>query len=656
MFLRRLTLEDFRQFRGKQELDFSIDLGTEKNIVLVGGLNGAGKTSVLEALQLALFGPLAKHLWSDVGYEMFIRDALNRDHALAGGDSFRLSIELETESHWGMNPVSIIRQWHISSGGTVQQTLRLLENEQPVAGDEQDWEDQIQTRFPVSLSPFFFFDGEKIQMLAGDEGSEARLGDAIKRLLNVESYETLETDLITYERNLRREASRDDLAVASADAQAAEVTGLIQAVDQRTHRLLGQIKASEVRAQSTRAWLIHQGSRAALRRVEIEKSLEKVRRKKEELQGQLAQFVGQTLPAALLTPLMSQLQAQLRIEEEQERNEILQQTLRERRDWFFGQLENEPTHLVKSVKVAWERVFPTGTQATASRMHSHMSTEDRRSLLGQLQSLKEAARTRIGEVVDQLDTVDREIRRFTQETKSIPVDPAFLEKEEELHQIDRDRGAALREIGVCEVERKDLENRLKALERERNRLLEQAKLAERNERKVQESIRTRKAIRTYVDRLKKRKLDQVAYHLTTMFRQLHRKTDYVRTFEIDPTTLRVTLRTHDDRFVDKRQLSAGEKEIYAISLLWALSKASEQDLPVVIDTPLGRLDSVHREHIAEHYLPSANRQVILLSTDTEFDQHLYGAIESYVARAQTLVYDRVEKRTTVRPGYLFGGS
>ena len=64
-------------------------------------------------------------------------------------------------------------------------------------------------------------------------------------------------------------------------------------------------------------------------------------------------------------------------------------------------------------------------------------------------------------------------------------------------------------------------------------------------------------------------------------------------------------------------MSAGEKQLLAISLLWGLARVSEKHLPVAIDTPLARLDSSHRQNLIERYFPTASHQVILLSTDTE---------------------------------------
>ena len=107
----------------------------------------------------------------------------------------------------------------------------------------------------------------------------------------------------------------------------------------------------------------------------------------------------------------------------------------------------------------------------------------------------------------------------------------------------------------------------------------------------------------------------------------------------------------DDRLLDKTKLSAGEKEILAISLIWALSRLAERDLPVVIDTPLGRLDTIHRTNIARNYFPNAGRQVILLSTNTEVVGEEYNAIKSALNKCFILKKDKQQESSQILEGY-----
>lgn len=103
----------------------------------------------------------------------------------------------------------------------------------------------------------------------------------------------------------------------------------------------------------------------------------------------------------------------------------------------------------------------------------------------------------------------------------------------------------------------------------------------------------------------------------------------------------------------KDRLSEGEKQIFAISVLWGLSQASARPLPAIIDTPMGRLDSEHRNQLVERYFPHASHQVILLSTDTEIDENYFEQLKPSMARAYYLNYDEAGRMTNVEEGYFW---
>ena len=99
--------------------------------------------------------------------------------------------------------------------------------------------------------------------------------------------------------------------------------------------------------------------------------------------------------------------------------------------------------------------------------------------------------------------------------------------------------------------------------------------------------------------------------------------------------------------VPKHRLSAGEKQLLAISFLWGLARVSGRNLPVAIDTPLGRLDSSHRNNLVERYFPTASHQVILLSTDTEIGKSEVEMLreQDAIAREYLLQYDSKIRQT-----------
>ena len=135
------------------------------------------------------------------------------------------------------------------------------------------------------------------------------------------------------------------------------------------------------------------------------------------------------------------------------------------------------------------------------------------------------------------------------------------------------------------------------------------------------------------------------------YQQLLRKASLVSRLTIDPETYSLTLYGRDDKVLNAEQLSAGERQLLAIALLWGLARASGRSLPTAIDTPLGRLDSDHRIHLVERYFPFASHQVILLSTDEEISGRYLSRLERWIGRTYRLAYDDKAGKTRIVPGY-----
>jgi DNA sulfur modification protein DndD len=135
------------------------------------------------------------------------------------------------------------------------------------------------------------------------------------------------------------------------------------------------------------------------------------------------------------------------------------------------------------------------------------------------------------------------------------------------------------------------------------------------------------------------------------YQKLLRKKSLVTSLLINVNDFSLELRGIDDQIISPERLSAGERQLLAVSMLWGLARASGRPLPAIIDTPLGRLDTAHRLNLVEKYFPNASHQVFLLSTDEEIDQNLYDEMKDSISRTYTLDYDDKERVTTIREGY-----
>ena len=163
-----------------------------------------------------------------------------------------------------------------------------------------------------------------------------------------------------------------------------------------------------------------------------------------------------------------------------------------------------------------------------------------------------------------------------------------------------------------------------------------------------------KVIKEYRIELQKKKIDLLSSTITECYIKLANKKNLISRIEMDPETLDWKCLSGEGSEIPRDSLSAGEQQLMVISILWALAICSKKKLPVIIDTPLSRLDSLHRTAVITTYFPNAGEQTIILSTDSEIDEGYYNLMRENIGDEFTLEYDEASKSTSIRKGYLIG--
>jgi DNA sulfur modification protein DndD len=136
----------------------------------------------------------------------------------------------------------------------------------------------------------------------------------------------------------------------------------------------------------------------------------------------------------------------------------------------------------------------------------------------------------------------------------------------------------------------------------------------------------------------RQKLHELETQLVKRFNQLSRKRNFVDRVAIDAQTFTITLYRAGSVF-PRAQLSAGEEQIFAVATLWALREVSARPLPVIIDTPLSRLDDEHRRTMLAEFMPQVAQQVIVLATTSEIDDQTLRFLQPVLSRAYLLEAD-----------------
>ena len=181
--------------------------------------------------------------------------------------------------------------------------------------------------------------------------------------------------------------------------------------------------------------------------------------------------------------------------------------------------------------------------------------------------------------------------------------------------------------------------------------LQNAELLDDTERMAKYTNMALRITEEYTIELQKRKTEVLGDTITDCYKKLANKKNLIHRIVMDPKTLDIVYLDDDDREVSKDSLSAGEKQLMVIAILWALAICSKKKLPVIIDTPLSRLDSMHRTSLVTSYFPHASDQTIILSTDSEIDHNYYDLMKDSIGDEFTLSYSEKTKSTTILKGY-----
>lgn len=658
MILDELILHDFGVYRGRQTFDLTTR-APDRPIILIGAQNGAGKTTFLEGLQLALYGRLSQAGFRGAGgYDAYLRGAINRRASPADGAqvqvAFRRTVEGQ-ERHY-----RLIRSWSVQKGA-LKEVFEVLLDGQSDAVLTSQWAEFVEEMLPPRIAPLFFFDGEKIEQFADLKQSSEIIGVAIKALLGLDIVERLQLDLDVLERRKLAEQTSGDI---KAELATAEVE-----VDAATARLKENLEATaSARVKRDRAAAVLDRARSDLKSQggdlfsSRETLLEQKTRNAFEVEAtkkDLRTWAAGVAPLLAVKDLVLAVHRQARRETETDMAGSILAHL-EDRDQRLLTLISEIPHpgLTTRVEAFLEQDRHRLSDQAESARYLLMSLSARVGLdvLAET-SLAEAIQDRrvlmrrLEDAEFELEGAERRVAAIPAPDSIAPLITAVAKLESEM----RDAEAVLAaQLDLSQSAERDLAAARNRYQAKLDQHVQESLLTEDSDRIIRHSARARQTLVSF----KREVISHHVHRLETLIleglNELLRKTDLIVSVSIDLDTFEIQLRDSGWDLLSPDQLSAGERQLLAVSLLWALAKASGQAAPTVIDTPLGRLDSRHRDRLVHRYFPLAGDQVILLSTDEEIDERLYAELEPRLSRSFTIAYDSELGGSHVVPGYAFG--
>jgi DNA sulfur modification protein DndD len=651
MIIKQLTLENFGIYQGRHEVNLSTS--TDKPIILFGGLNGGGKTTFLDALQLVLYGKHAK--CSNRGHQSYGNYLISTKNRYVGNDdTVEISLTFTHTTDTTTNEFVIVRSWKTNTKD-VKDKVVVYCNQQEDSHLSQYWDEFVNEFIPLSLSDLFFFDGEKIENLAHPDRSADLIKTGIENLLGLDLLSQLQIDLNNVERK-RKSENLDTTVVAKVEALEAEITEqttIVSAFKTDIANLEKRASDTNLSVNKARQQVRSAGAHLIEERDTIKFELGAI---EEKLKANLAERVKLDAgcgPLGLIPNLISSTKAQIKKEAQAVQANVIQSAIAEYEATITQTLVNEnvpkPALSALSNKMATlakEREELAGTECYIASNVAIFNGLDEKIELDKLER---------SNLLKAREELFEQQALFNKKLESIPDYETVQHLLSELAGLE----VELKNNFVLIKQKQQLLQQAQARDevlntRYANLLTQQSKDTFEQKRSIQVADhigKLKNTMKSFADELIRENVTGLEEHIAAKFFDLSRKNNLITGVKICPDSFKLTLLDNNKNPMSPSRLSAGERQLLAIAILWGLAEASGKEIPTVIDTPLGRLDGKHRTKLINNYFPKASSQVILLSTDEEITGQYYTQLEPAICREYHISYNEQEQTSTFTEGY-----
>ena len=554
----------------------------------------------------------------------------------------------------------VTRNWS-EVRGRIRENVQVCRDGEPDGWLSDNWNQIVEELIPFGIAQFCFFDAEKVRFLAEDETSTQALGEAIKSLLGLDLVERLVTDAGVLEgrvaKRTHKSAELEELERLEGELEARRTA--IGATVQDKASLENEREAAKKRLVAAEAQFAEEGGDHWMQRDRHRQEHAERERDVREASEKLVTLAATEMPLSLVPDLLARVAEQADRERHAAEARIVSKLLKDRDKKLLRTLKRkkvdaEALELVTGL-LAEDRAGRDGGEEGKTRLR--LSDTGRRQLENLLEGGLNRCRTAAKELVKVVEKGRRKLEDLQRAMAATPKEDAirdlaeeFKQAAKELANVEQQMARVERTLETLRSERKELEKQLGKLQR---KAVDEQIHAEEDARIAQLLVRTRGTMGQFLQRATARKIDRLSRLIGESFRFLLRKASLVQRVMIDPETFAITLFDDAGGEIPKQRLSEGEKQIFAVSVLWGLSQASSRPLPAIIDTPMARLDAKHRQKLVERYFPHASHQVVILSTDTEIDHKYFHNLQPHIARAYHLKYDEKQKLTDAEEGYFW---
>lgn len=709
MKINKIILYNFNSFEGMNEFDFTSP-DEDKNIILIGGKNGAGKTSLFTAIKIALYGPLAfGYVGINPHYVSKIKDCINFNAFQTDKVQAKVELTISLMIEREVREFILTREWDYS-GQKLIENYSVSESGKPLGNRELSYfQNYLQGMIPPDLFEFFLFDGEAVGDIFSTSAYNKYVRNAIYTLCGLDIYELIRK----YTSGFVGKAANEDEKhyVEEYEELKEKVDSCVaqkEAVSQRVLAAQAELDRVETELIELETAFKNAGGITKEERALLTKEYEAAERIKTEAQVKIKQFMEDLLPFFIVKDFNDKIRKQL----EQEDKVAIYQYIEQRldRNEIASMLEEKSTKTIDALlDVILSQFKPTDSSVNAVPLFDLSREETGR--VGAIISSVDGfdAGDMVRTVKSKKDAMEKttEINRMLKNAMAADDVAGFAEKENGLLRLKEEITKKLHDDKTREEELNVQIDELTLLRDKAKQIMIEKVQGKHVYELSNGLVSMMNSLLLEKSASLKRKLEEL---IVANLKQIYRKNNLITHIEIDDNfqlnlyqdaiyssqellhllknlgkegfALAIGADGKDLLFneysvnsfvelsdklrknkkekiklyknIDLSRLSKGERQIFILSLYWAIIKLSGKDIPFIIDTPYARIDANHRKEISKKFFPAISKQVVILSTDEEINEEYYKIIKPHIAREYLLINDENQNKTSIEIRYFFG--
>ena len=622
MIIRNIKISNFRSYRGLTNIDFTID--NNKNITLISGKNGFGKTSFLTALIWGFYGKLMSKVEdkykSEInncgGYHKYIKQQFNRNQKKDKIIKVEIKISDIMIPSIPCENITIARTFNVLNSN---ENIEIL-----IDGDANELTKKVGFEtfindfiLPREIAKFFFFDSEKIVSLA-----EAKTKDQLKSLsraysevLGLKKYDDLKQGLKSLVSSLKRRGVNDidhDRLNKLTDQQ----NTLNNELDFFQETLLdteNQIEQLKLKSDNFQEKLIREGATISL--IDFKNLKENYNQKlklAQEIRKELNDLL-EYIPFMISGGLFEKLIKQVNKEINSGVSELNDETIIEINKVIKKVLKNDSSKYIDDIN---KGIKSLGEGSKTGFLLDY-NNERYRKILAVNDNIQNSMKSRYKEILRKEKDIRFDLNKTLKKIRSYEnknTNPLNQKYREEKFGVDSQIENLLIKKGELTQNKNDLGAKLTIINKQISELENKQKLIGDDKKKLAVTEKVLIKIERIAKRIKTEKKHSLERSILLGMNSLMHKTDFIEKVNIElyDDYLDINLIDRDGNKIDKESLSKGEQQLYATSILKSLVEESGISFPIFVDSPLQKFDKDHSRNIIKKFYPSISKQVVLL--------------------------------------------